>query len=110
MSRYPSSIALYRRAALFSVHFSPGAAMHRNARPPAVAMLALALSFASAHSLFAQQPAAPATPTPEIGSMAPDFTISGATRYGLLRDSVRLSDFRGQTVVLAFFFQARTKG
>ena len=42
--------------------------------------------------------------------MAPDFTISGATRYGVLRDSVRLSDFRGQTVVLAFFFQARTKG
>jgi peroxiredoxin len=42
--------------------------------------------------------------------MAPDFTIAGATRYGLLRDSVRLSDFRGQTVVLAFFFQARTKG
>lgn len=42
--------------------------------------------------------------------MAPDFTIAGATRYGLLRDPVRLSDFRGQTVVLAFFFQARTKG
>jgi peroxiredoxin len=42
--------------------------------------------------------------------MAPDFTITGATRYGLLKDSVRLSDFRGQTVVLAFFFQARTKG
>ena len=59
----------------------------------------------------AQQPAAPpAAPTPEIGSMAPDFTIAGATRYGLLRDSVRLSDFRGQTVVIAFFFQARTKG
>ena len=59
----------------------------------------------------AQQPATPpAAPTPEIGSMAPDFTIAGATRYGLLRDSVRLSDFRGQTVVIAFFFQARTKG
>lgn len=59
----------------------------------------------------AQQPAAPpAAPTPEIGSMAPDFTIAGATRYGILRDSVRLSNFRGQTVVIAFFFQARTKG
>lgn len=59
----------------------------------------------------AQQPSAAAPqPTPEVGSMAPDFTIAGATRYGLLRDSVRLSDFRGQTVVLAFFFQARTKG
>jgi peroxiredoxin len=59
----------------------------------------------------AQQPAAPpAAPTPEIGSMAPDFTVAGATRYGLLRDRVHLSDFRGQTVVIAFFFQARTKG
>jgi len=42
--------------------------------------------------------------------MAPDFTISGATRYGVLRDSVRLSDFRGQTVVIDFFIRARTKG
>ena len=59
----------------------------------------------------AQQPAAPpAAPTPEIGSMAPDFSVAGATRYGLLRDRIRLSDFRGQTVVIAFFFQARTKG
>ena len=73
-------------------------------------MLALAISVAVAHTSLAQQPAAPAAPTPEIGSIAPDFTISGATRYGLLRDSVRLSDLRGQTVVLAFFFQARTKG
>jgi len=74
-------------------------------------LLGVALVAATSASLGAQQPAAPpATPTPEVGSMAPDFTVAGATRYGLLRDSVRLSDFRGQTVVLAFFFQARTKG
>ena len=84
--------------------------MHRDARPPAIAIIALALSLASSHRSLAQQPAAPATPTPEIGSMAPDFTIAGATRYGVLSDSVRLSSFRGQTVVLAFFIQARTKG
>ena len=84
--------------------------MHQKAALPTIAMLALAALVASPHSSVAQQPAAPATPTPEIGSVAPDFTISGATRYGLLRDSVRLSDFRGQTVVLAFLFQARTKG
>jgi len=42
--------------------------------------------------------------------MAPDFALHGATRYGLLRDPVRLSDFRGKTVVLAFFYRARTKG
>ena len=58
----------------------------------------------------AQQSTPASPPTPEVGSMAPDFTIPGATRYGLLKDPVRLSDFRGETVVLAFFFQARTKG
>lgn len=47
---------------------------------------------------------------PAIGSVAPDFTLPGATRYGLLKTPIRLSDYRGQTVVLAFFFQARTKG
>jgi peroxiredoxin Q/BCP len=56
----------------------------------------------------AQQPAAP--PQPEVGQQAPDFTIAGATRYGLLRDSIHLADFRGQTVIIAFFPKARTKG
>ena len=69
------------------------------------AVLVLAASTAGA-----QQPAASGNPTPEIGSMAPDFGLPGATRYGLLRDSVHLSDFRGKTVVLAFFYKARTKG
>ena len=65
---------------------------------------------AIAGSANAQQPAAPAIPSPEVGTMAPDFAVIGATRYGVLRDSVRLSDYRGKTVVLAFFFKARTKG
>ncbi len=47
---------------------------------------------------------------PAINAVAPDFTLTGATRYGVLKDPVRLSDFRGRTVVLAFFAQARTKG
>jgi len=46
----------------------------------------------------------------EVGEMAPDFALAGATRYGVLRDQVRLSDYRGKTVVLAFFFRARTRG
>ena len=46
----------------------------------------------------------------EVGAMAPDFTITGATRYGVLQDPVRLSDLRGEVVVLAFFFRARTPG
>jgi peroxiredoxin len=48
--------------------------------------------------------------SPAAGAVAPDFTLPGATRYGLLRSPVRLADYRGQTVVLAFFYQARTKG
>ena len=46
----------------------------------------------------------------EVGEMAPDFALAGSTRYGILRDPVRLSDYRGKTVVLAFFFRARTRG
>lgn len=59
----------------------------------------------------AQQPAAaPPNPALAIGRPAPDFSLVGATRYGVLRDRIRLSDFHGKTVVLAFFYQARTKG
>jgi peroxiredoxin Q/BCP len=65
----------------------------------------------SATAVRAQQPApAAAYPAPEVGSLAPDFTLPGATRFGTLRDPVHLSDFRGKTVVLAFFYRARTKG
>jgi peroxiredoxin Q/BCP len=62
----------------------------------------------------AQQPAtppAPAGPPPlEVGTVAPDFTLPGATRFGALRAPIHLSDFKGKTVVLAFFFKARTRG
>lgn len=64
-------------------------------------------------SLGAQQPtpaAPPAHPMPAVGDMAPDFQIRGATRYGLLSDRPMLSQLRGQTVVLAFFVVARTRG
>jgi len=45
-----------------------------------------------------------------VGEMAPDFSLPGATRYGVLANPVRLSDYRGETVVLAFFFRVRTPG
>ena len=58
-----------------------------------------------------QQPTAPPAPPPiEVGAVAPDFAIPGATRYGTLKNPVRLSDYKGKTVVLAFFFKARTRG
>jgi peroxiredoxin Q/BCP len=74
-------------------------------RPTTLALAAVLLAAATAG---AQQPAS--APAPEVGTMAPDFALPAATRYGLLRDSIRLSDLRGKTVVIAFFYKARTKG
>ena len=45
-----------------------------------------------------------------VGTPAPDFALVGASREGVTTDSVRLSDFRDQTVVIAFFYRARTRG
>ena len=60
----------------------------------------------------AQQPAPPPpAPMPlAVGIEAPDFTLPAATMAGVSATPVRLSDYRGKTVVLAFFFRARTKG
>lgn len=45
-----------------------------------------------------------------VGQVAPDFAVPAATRYGVLAEPIRLSDFRGKTVVLAFFPRARSQG
>jgi hypothetical protein len=78
-------------------------------RVPLSWALILALG-AAAPALLAQQPTPPANPPLEVGAAAPDFSLPGSTRFGLLRDPVRLSDYRGKTVVLAFFFRSRTRG
>jgi len=65
--------------------------------------LTAGLAASLAAGLAAQQPL-------ELGAVAPDFAMSGATRYGVLKNPVHLSDFKGKTVVLAFFFKARTRG
>jgi peroxiredoxin Q/BCP len=76
----------------------------------------LALRLALPLAIVGAAPAAHAQqqtiPTPElaVGADAPDFTLPGATRYGVLKAPVHLSDFKGKTVVLAFFYKARTKG
>jgi cytochrome oxidase Cu insertion factor (SCO1/SenC/PrrC family) len=75
-----------------------------------VALAALLCLVGSAATAQQAAPAPAATPAPEVGTLAPDFALPGATRYGTLKDPVRLSDFRGKTVVLAFFYKARTKG
>lgn len=46
----------------------------------------------------------------QVGAVAPDFTLPAAVRHGILAEPVSLSDYAGQTVVLSFFFRARTKG
>jgi hypothetical protein len=68
----------------------------------------LAAACALAPHARAQTPDAASGPS--VGAEAPDFTLPGGTRYGLLKNPVHLADYRGQTVVLAFFYQARTKG
>jgi cytochrome oxidase Cu insertion factor (SCO1/SenC/PrrC family) len=74
------------------------------------------LSFVLSLALFptviaAQQSSGQAAAPPlQVGTVAPDFTLKGATRYGVLAKPVHLSDFKGKTVVLAFFFKARTSG
>jgi hypothetical protein len=45
-----------------------------------------------------------------VGEIAPDIEVTGATRYGVVSESLNLTDFRGETVVLAFFFRARSGG
>ncbi|MFL5515299.1 MAG: hypothetical protein ACJ8DJ_04025 [Gemmatimonadales bacterium] len=75
--------------------------------------LSLAFTLAAVPALLAaqQSPAPTGTPHPlEVGAVAPDFSLPGATRYGVLAKPVHLSDYRGKTVVLAFFFKARTSG
>lgn len=65
---------------------------------------------ALAAALVAVPGARLAAQVPQVGDMAPDFTLKGSTKDGLLTKPIHLADFRGQTVVLAFFPKARTKG
>jgi len=44
-----------------------------------------------------------------VGTDAPDFTLPSAGRTGVGKP-ISLRDFRGQVVVLAFFYKARTAG
>ena len=80
--------------------------------PPRIARQLVLLGSLVGGPLAAQQPAAAPATRPElaIGQPAPDFALPGATRYGLLRERIRLSELHGKTIVLAFFYQARTKG
>ena len=79
-------------------------------KPLGAVTVALLLGGAGVGAQQPAQPTQPALPVPAVGDMAPDFQIRGATRYGLLAERPMLSQLRGQTVVLAFFVVARTRG
>jgi peroxiredoxin Q/BCP len=78
--------------------------LHRNAT---VLASALVTSVTMAH---AQVPAAQPEVGPKVGDAAPDFTLPGATIDGVMKALITLSKLKGQTVVVAFFPKARTKG
>jgi peroxiredoxin Q/BCP len=95
--------------ALSSIPTEDWSVMTNTFRRRMIVAFALSLTATAAH---AQQPTAAAAPavTLKVGDAAPDFELRGATRYGLLATPVRLADHRGETVVIAFFYKARTKG
>lgn len=78
-------------------------------RGSASILAALVVSGLVATPVVAQQQAPPEV-GPKVGEMAPDFEFTGITRFGKLAQTQKLSDFRGKTVVLAFFPRARTRG
>ncbi len=77
---------------------------------PSLALSLPLVAALAARAVLAQSPAPQAREPLEVGATAPDFTLPGATRYGVLKAPVHLSDFKGKTVVLSFFYKARTKG
>lgn len=69
-------------------------------------LVAMTAALAAPSGLEAQDPPA----FLQVGEMAPDITVTGATRYGVLAEDITLGSLRGKTVVIAFFFKARTGG
>lgn len=81
----------------------------RTARLTVAALSAVtALSVVALSSVSAQ--AAPGAPALKIGDMAPDFTVMSVTSAGVDAKPFKLSEHRGETVILAFFPKARTSG
>ncbi len=58
----------------------------------------------------AQAAPAAAGPSLKVGDMAPDFTVTSVTSAGVTAKPFKLSEHRGETVILAFFPKARTSG
>ncbi|MBM4188109.1 MAG: redoxin domain-containing protein [Gemmatimonadetes bacterium] len=72
-----------------------------------VTLAALALIGFAGHATAQERP----QPKPlAVGAQAPAFSLPAATKDGVSPKAASLADFRGQTVVLAFFPKARTGG
>lgn len=75
-----------------------------------VRAIAAAAALFVAGSLHAQQAQPAPAGGPKVGDMAPDFELPAATKAGVSQSPVKLSSLRGQTVVIAFYPRARTRG
>lgn len=82
--------------------------------PLLATMVAVACaSSAQLPPLTAARPVGPASgqamPAPAVGDLAPDFMFTPISANGSAKTR-KLSDYRGQTVVLWLFVKARTRG
>lgn len=75
----------------------------RAAAPAVLAALTVAFSASTATAQAASE-------LLTVGQMAPDFTLTTVTANGPTATPFKLSEHRGETVVLAFFPKARTSG
>ncbi len=73
-------------------------------------MRRITTSLLLAGALGATLPSAGSAQFLPVGAEAPNITFEGATRHGVIEGQKQLSDYAGETVVLAFFFRARTRG
>ena len=80
--------------------------MHLNRTLTACAVIA---ALTSPATIRAQAAVAAAPAGPEVGQMAPEFTINVIGKEGAAHP-LTLSSLKGQTVVLAFFPRVRTSG
>jgi peroxiredoxin Q/BCP len=76
----------------------------------ALSLVAVASAVASAAAQAAPASAQPAANALKVGDAAPDFTLMTVTKDGVEAKPFKLSEHRGETVVLAFFPKARTSG
>jgi peroxiredoxin Q/BCP len=67
----------------------------------------IAFSPIAAQSSATQQGASNA---PDLGALAPDFSLQGANAGGATNGPVKLSEFRGRVVVVAFYPLDRSSG